>query len=57
VLSLLLLDRGMVPLGAATIGVLGDVWGPQAAIFTMGTACALIALIVAVRVPRIRTLE
>jgi MFS family permease len=57
VLSLLLLDRGMVPLGAATIGVLGDVWGPQEAIFTMGSACALIALIVAVRVPRIHTLE
>jgi MFS family permease len=57
VLSLLLLDRGMVPLGAASIGLLGDLWGPQQAILTMGSLCALVAAVVALRVPRLRTLE
>lgn len=55
--SLLLLDRGMVPLGAASIGVLGDLWGAPQAIGVMGALCAGIAAAVAVRVPRLRELE
>lgn len=55
--SLLLLDRGMVPLGAASIGVLGDLLGAATAVLIMGALCAAIAVAVAMRVPRLRYLE
>jgi MFS family permease len=57
VISLLLLDRGMVPLGAATIGVLGDLWGAPQAVLAMGALCALVAATASVRVPHVRALE
>jgi MFS transporter, DHA1 family, staphyloferrin A biosynthesis exporter len=57
VISLLLLDRGMVPLGAATIGVLGDLWGPSQAVLFMGVLCALVAATAMVRMPHMRALE
>jgi hypothetical protein len=57
VISLLLLDRGMVPLGAATIGVLGDLWGPTQAVLFMGALCALMATTAMLRMPHMRQLE
>jgi MFS transporter, DHA1 family, staphyloferrin A biosynthesis exporter len=57
VISLLLLDRGMVPLGAATIGVLGDLWGPAQAVLFMGALCALVAAGATIRMPHMRALE
>ena len=57
VLSLLLLDRGMVPVGAVVIGLLGDFWGAPTAVLFMGGLCALLAGGVALRVPRLRALE
>ncbi len=57
VISLLLLDRGMVPLGAAAIGVLGDAWGAPQAVLCMGALCALVAAVASLRMPHVRALQ
>lgn len=47
VLSIALMDRGYIPLGALIIGWIGQAYGPVQAGLVMGTGCCLATLIIA----------
>ena len=57
VLSVYLLNRGLVPLGTLFAGILATWFHAPIAIGVMGTACALLALSAALRVPTLWELE
>jgi len=57
VLSLYMLDRGFMPLGALFAGTTAHFIGAPLAMATMGAAVIVMTLLVAWRVPAIRTLE
>jgi MFS family permease len=57
VLSIYLLNRGLMPLGSLLAGALASWLGGPSAVLLMGMACTAIALIVAIRTPRIRQLD
>lgn len=42
--SIYLLDRGLVPLGTLILGLMATLIGASAAVFIMGTACAVLSL-------------
>jgi predicted MFS family arabinose efflux permease len=48
VMSLMSLDRGLVPLGATIAGVLAATLGPQDGLFVMGGVCLLLTVAVAI---------
>jgi hypothetical protein len=54
VMSLLSLDRGLVPLGATIAGVLATELGPQDALLVMASICLTLTLITAVAAPALR---
>jgi MFS family permease len=57
VMSLYMLDRGLMPAGALFAGVVAHLVGAPLAVTSMGVIVVLLTLIVAWRVPQIRTLE
>jgi MFS transporter, DHA1 family, staphyloferrin A biosynthesis exporter len=57
VMSLYMLDRGLMPAGALFAGVVAYLVGAPLAVTSMGVIVVLLTLIVAWRVPHIRTLE
>ena len=57
VMSLYMLDRGLMPAGALFAGVVAHLVGAPLAVTSMGVIVVLLTLIVAWRVPHIRTLE
>ena len=57
VLSLYMLDRGFMPLGALFAGTTAHFIGAPLTVATMGAAVIVMTLLVAWRVPAIRTLE
>ena len=57
VLSLYMLDRGFMPLGALFAGTTAHFIGAPLTVTTMGAAVIVMTLLVAWRVPAIRTLE
>jgi MFS transporter, DHA1 family, staphyloferrin A biosynthesis exporter len=57
VMSLYMLDRGLMPAGALFAGVVAHLVGASLAVTSMGVIVVLLTLIVAWRVPHIRTLE
>jgi MFS family permease len=57
VMSLYMLDRGFMPLGALFAGVTAHFIGAPMTVTTMGAAVIALALLVAWRVPAIRNLE
>lgn len=56
ILSLLLLDRGLVPLGTMLAGVLATFWGASIALSGMASIVLILALLVALTMPRMRRL-
>jgi hypothetical protein len=56
-MSIYMLDRGLMPLGAMLAGILASVLGSPWAVAIMGASCTLIALVVAVRRPEIREID
>jgi len=57
VMSLYMLDRGLMPAGALFAGVAAHFIGAPLAVATMGAIVVVLTLVVAWRVPHIRTLE
>jgi MFS family permease len=57
VLSIYLLNRGLVPLGTLLAGSLATWFGAPWAVRIMGTGCAVLALWAAVKVPALRSIE
>jgi hypothetical protein len=57
VMSLYMLDRGFMPLGALFAGVTAHFIGAPMTVTTMGAAVIALALLVAWRIPAIRNLE
>jgi len=57
VLSIYMLNRGLMPLGSLLAGALADWLGAPWAVTIMGASCAMVALGVAFRTPQIRELE
>lgn len=57
VMSVVSLDRGLVPLGAIIAGTLASVLGPQTGLFIMGSVCLVLTLVAAVVSPRLRHLD
>jgi MFS family permease len=57
VMSLYMLDRGLMPAGALFAGIVAHLVGASLAVTSMGVIVVLLTLIVAWRVPHIRTLE
>lgn len=57
VLSLYMLDRGFMPLGALFAGTAAHLVGAPATVFLMGAVVIVLALLVAWRVPAIRALR
>ena len=57
VMSLYMLDRGLMPAGALFAGVVAHIIGAPLTVATMGAIVIVLALIVAWRVPAIRALE
>jgi hypothetical protein len=57
VMSLYMLDRGLMPAGALFAGVVAHLIGAPLAVTSMGTIVVVLTLLVAWRVPHIRTLE
>ena len=57
VMSLYMLDRGLMPAGALFAGVLAHFIGAPSTVATMGAIVIVLALVVAWRVPAIRALE
>jgi MFS transporter, DHA1 family, staphyloferrin A biosynthesis exporter len=57
VMSLYMLDRGLMPAGALFAGVVAHFIGAPSTVATMGTIVIVLALVVAWRVPVIRALE
>lgn len=56
VMSLYLLDRGVVPLGSVLIGAAADAFGAPAAVALLSGLCVLLSLATALRLPEIRRL-
>lgn len=54
VMSLMNLDRGLVPIGAATAGALAATLGPQDALLIMGAACLAATAVIALTAPALR---
>lgn len=57
ILSLLMLDRGLVPLGIMLAGVLASLWGASIALGGMAGIVLLLVLLVALTMPKVRRLE
>jgi MFS transporter, DHA1 family, staphyloferrin A biosynthesis exporter len=57
VMSIYLLDRGMAPLGSLFAGILATGLGVRDAVAILGALTIAFALVVAIRVPRLRSLE
>jgi MFS transporter, DHA1 family, staphyloferrin A biosynthesis exporter len=57
VMSLYMLDRGLMPAGALFAGVVAYLVGAPLAVTSMGVIVVLLTLVVAWRVPHLRTLE
>ncbi|MBI2910324.1 MAG: MFS transporter [Chloroflexi bacterium] len=57
VMSIFMMDRGLVPFGSVLLGAMAAQWSAPLAIAVSGSACALLALIVGFRVPSVRRLE
>jgi predicted MFS family arabinose efflux permease len=57
VMSLYMLDRGLMPAGALFAGVVAHLIGAPLAVTSMGAIVVVLTLLVAWRVPHIRTLE
>jgi hypothetical protein len=57
VMSLYMLDRGFMPAGALFAGVTAHFIGAPLTVATMGAIVIVLALVVAWRVPALRTLE
>ena len=57
VLSIYLLDRGLTPVGMLLVSTLAQFGGAPLAIAIMGSTCALLALIMAARMPALRRLS
>jgi MFS transporter, DHA1 family, staphyloferrin A biosynthesis exporter len=57
VMSLYMLDRGLMPAGALFAGVVAHFIGAPLAVTSMGAIVVLLTLVVAWRVPHLRTLE
>jgi hypothetical protein len=57
VMSLYMLDRGLMPAGALFAGVVAHFIGAPSTVATMGAIVIVLALLVAWRVPAIRALE
>jgi MFS family permease len=57
VLSIYLLNRGLMPLGSLLAGALATWLGGPDAVLIMGLSCTVIALGVAFRAPKIRELD
>ncbi|MCE3239599.1 MAG: permease of the major facilitator superfamily [Deltaproteobacteria bacterium] len=57
VMSLYMLDRGLMPAGALFAGVIAHVIGAPLTVTSMGAIVVVLTLLVAWRVPHIRTLE
>jgi len=56
VMSMYLLDRGMAPLGALLAGALAAGYGARYAVAVLGMLTAVFAAVIAIRVPRLRSL-
>jgi hypothetical protein len=56
VMSLMSLDRGLVPLGATLAGALAASLGPQDGLLVMASICVVLTLITAVAAPALRRL-
>jgi predicted MFS family arabinose efflux permease len=56
VMSLMSLDRGLVPLGATIAGALAAAIGPQNGLLVMATVCLSLTALAAVAVPALRRL-
>jgi MFS family permease len=54
VMSLMALDRGLVPVGSATAGALAAVLGPQDALLIMAGVCLALTAVMAVAAPALR---
>ena len=57
VISILMLNRGLMPLGALLAGALAHWLDGPTAVTAMGTSCALLAIVIAVAIPKIRDLR
>jgi hypothetical protein len=57
VMSVFMLDRGMMPLGAMVAGFLAALWGGPAALATLGVAALLFSGLVLVLFPNVRRLD
>jgi MFS family permease len=57
VLSLYMLDRGFMPLGALFAGIAAHFFGAPLTVTTMGASVIVLTAVVAWRIPAIRTLE
>jgi MFS family permease len=57
VMSVVSLDRGLVPLGAIIAGALASVLGAQTGLFIMGAVCLVLTVAAAVVSPRLRRLD
>jgi MFS family permease len=55
--SIYMLDQGLVPLGTIIAGVGAEYLGPQKMVFIMGSTCAVLAVMVALWVPRVRNMR
>jgi MFS family permease len=56
VMSLMSLDRGLIPLGATVAGLLAAAIGPEDALLVMASVCLALTLVVAVAAPAMRRL-
>jgi len=57
VLSIYMLNRGLMPLGSLLAGALATWFGGPWAVTLMGTSCALLAISIGFKTPRIREIE
>ena len=57
VTSIYMLDQGLMPLGTVIAGVGSEIFGVQSIVFVMGLTCALLAVAVALWMPRIRNMR
>ena len=57
VMSLMSLDRGLVPLGAMFAGFLAASVGPQAGLIIFGSLCIFTATVIAILIPSLRQID
>ncbi|MBI2906544.1 MAG: MFS transporter [Chloroflexi bacterium] len=57
VMSVYMMDRGLVPLGSVLAGAMAAQWSAPIAVGLMGSVCALLALATALTSPRLRRLD